>query len=120
MPAPTRCQSTLPKTRAKKTSNSTSIFLLGLVRCIISWVLIAGFYLSLWLYKDKVISPGTKSVFDVITVALSIAFGLNIASSLKEIALNLRWWILGYGRRPAQEVRILYSLLELLVASGLH
>lgn len=86
---------------------------------MISWVLIAGFYLSLWLYKDKVISPGKKSVFDAITVAISIAFGLNIASSLKEVALNLRWWILGSKRRPAQEVRILCSLDELLVAGGL-
>lgn len=38
-------------------------------------------------------------------VALSIAFGLNAASALKAIALDLRWWILSMGKRPAQEVR---------------
>ncbi|KAK3171024.1 hypothetical protein OEA41_003108 [Lepraria neglecta] len=117
LPAPTRHPSTLPKTRAKKTSNSTIILLHGLVRCIVTWVLIAGFYLSLWLYKDRVISPGAKSVFDAINVALSIAFGLNIASSLKEIALDFRWWILGYRRRPSQEVEFILhcdSMTDLL------
>jgi hypothetical protein len=57
-------------------------------------------------------------VFDVINVALSIAFGLNIASSLKEIALDFRWWILSYRRRPTQEVRILCRFLELLIVNG--
>lgn len=76
-----------------------------LVRCGISWCLIAGFYASLWLFKDRVISPRAKSVFDTITVGLSIAFGLNIASSLKGIALDLRWWVLSTRKRPSQEVR---------------
>jgi hypothetical protein len=85
-------------------SNFIQLFLHGLARCIISWILIASFYISLWMYKDRVISPERKSGFDAITVALSIALGLNIASSLKSIALDLRWWILSKRRRPSQEV----------------
>lgn len=81
------------------------ILLPRLVRCWIGWCLIAGFYVSLWSFKDRVISPRTKSVFDTITIGLSIAFGMSIASSLKGVALDLRWWILSTGKRPSQEVR---------------
>ena len=108
LPGPTHPQVTLTKPKPWKTSNLFRILLLGLARCIASWVLIAGFYVSLWLYKDRIISPKAKSMFDTITIALSIAFGLNIASSLKENALDLRWWILSRKRRPAQEVRALF------------
>lgn len=118
LPAPTHPQSMLPQTKAKKLSKSTSLFLHGFVRCIMTWVLTAGFYLSLRLYQDRVISPGAKSMFDAITVVLSIAFGLNIASSLKEIALEFRWWILGHRQRPSQEVRILCRILQQLVVIG--
>ena len=118
LPAPTHPQSTLPQARAKKLSKSTSLFLHGFARCIITWVLVVGFYLSLRLYQDRVISPGAKSMFDAINVVLSIAFGLNIASSLKEIALDFRWWILGHRQRPWQEVRILCRILQRLVVIG--
>lgn len=84
---------------AKRTSNVHRILLHGLARCVISWILMVGFYLSLWLYKDRVISPRTKSTFDAINIGLSIAFGLNIASSLKSVALDVRWWILDLRRK---------------------
>ncbi len=82
----------------------TKLLLSGLPRCLISWLLIGAFYLSLWAYKDRILSPRSKSSFDAITVALSIAFGLNIASALKTVALDLRWWILSIGKRPSKEV----------------
>lgn len=97
-------QSRHRKTRAKKASNVARILYHGLARCTITWILIAAFSLSLWFCKDKVISPRTKSLFDAINVALSILFGLNIASSLKEMALDFRWWFLAGRRRRAEEV----------------
>ncbi|KAI4267746.1 MAG: hypothetical protein L6R35_006827, partial [Caloplaca aegaea] len=83
--------------------NLKKLLLPELVRCLISWFLIGGFYVSSWNYKDHVLSPRTKSHFDAITVALSIALGLNVASALKAIALDLRWWILSIEKRPSQE-----------------
>ena len=50
------------------------------------------------------LSPQSKSLFDAITIALSIGLGLNIASALKANALDLRWWILSFEKRPSQEV----------------
>lgn len=83
------------------------LLLPGLVRCTVSGLLIAGFYISVWNSKDQVVSPKTKAQYDAITVALSIAFGLNIVSSLKAIMLDLRWWILSIERRPLREVRFM-------------
>lgn len=65
---------------------------------------IGGFYASWWSYKDRVLSPREKSKVDALTVALSIALGLNIASALKANALDLRWWILSKRKRSSQEV----------------
>lgn len=92
--------------------NFTKLFLPGLARCLISWFLIGAFYVSLWKYKDRVLSPRAKSQFDSITVALSIAFGLNIASALKAIALDLRWWVLSMRKRSSREVRCIFQLKE--------
>ncbi|KAL8916717.1 MAG: hypothetical protein Q9208_008364 [Pyrenodesmia sp. 3 TL-2023] len=84
--------------------NLKKLLLPGLVRCLISWFLIGAFYISSWKYKDRVLSPRAKSQFDAVTVALSIALGLNVASALKAIALDLRWWILSIEKRPSKEL----------------
>ncbi|KAH6857681.1 hypothetical protein B0T12DRAFT_393900 [Alternaria alternata] len=76
----------------------------GLVSCAISWILIASFYVLVWLHKDRVISPHTKSAFDAAIVGLGIAFGLNVASGLKGIALDFRWWILNSRKRSGHEL----------------
>jgi hypothetical protein len=86
------------------TKNDIKHALPGLVSCAISWLLIASFYTLVWLHKDRVISPHTKSTFDAVVVGLGIAFGLNIASGLKGIALDLRWWILNRRKRLSHEV----------------
>ncbi|CAO2648686.1 Nn.00g079530.m01.CDS01 [Neocucurbitaria sp. VM-36] len=76
----------------------------GLISCAITWLLVASFYILIWLHKDRVISPQTKSNFDAVVVALSMVFGLNIASGLKGIALDLRWWILDARKRSDREL----------------
>jgi len=45
-----------------------------------------------------------KNTFNTLTTAISIALGLNIASSLKSMAIDARWWILSQRRRPVREV----------------
>ena len=92
------------KQKVRLNQSFVKLFLPGLARCLISWLLIGAFYISLWRYKDRILSPRTKSHFDTITVALSIALGLNVASALKTIALDLRWWFLSMGKRPSREV----------------
>ena len=113
-PNPKRLQQKSLRARTKSTSILSRVLLHGLARCAISWIIIAGFYLSLWLFKDRVISPRMKSGFDAINIALSIAFGLNIASSLKAVALDLRWWIVDLRQRSSRQT----SFPE--VSSGVH
>jgi hypothetical protein len=56
-------------------------------------------------YKDRVISRKTKNLFDTFFTGLSIAFGMNVASGLKGIAVDLRWWVLSIKKRSSLEVR---------------
>jgi hypothetical protein len=62
----------------------------------------------MYYYWDKVImDENQKRWFNTWTVALSIAMGLNMASSFKEMALNLRWWLLSCSDRNMNEVLFL-------------
>jgi|HubBroStandDraft_4_1064222.scaffolds.fasta_scaffold464195_1 hypothetical protein len=80
-------------------------------------LLLSGLYvLTMYHYGDKVImDENQKRRFNTWTVALSIAMDLNMASSFKEMALNLRWWLLSYSERNLNEVlfldvKLLWSL----------
>jgi hypothetical protein len=80
-----------PVKKVKRNKSFIKLLLPGMVRWVITLLLMAGFYLAIWSYQERVISPTTKSIFDAIIVGISIAFSLNIGSSLKAIALDLRW-----------------------------
>ncbi len=43
-------------------------------------------------------------MFNFLVTALSLALGLNLASSLKSVAVKSRWWILSWEKRPLHEV----------------
>lgn len=97
-----------PDYQEKKVKHNKSfikLLLPGTVRWVISLLLMVGFYLAIWSYQERVISAATKSIFDAIIVGISIALSLNIASSLKAVALDLRWWVLSIKRRASKEVQ---------------
>lgn len=76
----------------------------GLASWLVTLLLIGGFFTTVSLFQERVMSPQKKSLFDTITTILSLALGLNVASSLRAVSLNLRWWILTIEKRPAREV----------------
>lgn len=80
------------------------LLLPGLASWLVSLLLMGAFFATVSLFQQQVMSPRKKSLFDTITTILSLALGLNIASSLRAIYLNLRWWILTIEKRPAREV----------------
>jgi len=43
-------------------------------------------------------------MFNFLVTALSLALGLNLASSLKSVAVKSRWWILSWEKRPLDDV----------------
>ena len=83
-----------------------SFIVIGLIRCLLSSMLAAGFCIAIGKYQGFVLNPLEKSVFEAIIVALSLALGLNIASALKETAIHMRWWFLSMKKRPFKEVAL--------------
>ena len=75
------------------------------LRFTITAGLCAAYILSiqLWL-KRPVIDQQNKRMFNAITTGISLVLGLNIASSFKDLARNMRWPILSARRRNLKEV----------------
>lgn len=46
----------------------------------------------------------------MLIVGSSLALGLNIASSLKAMAVDFRWWLLSHKKRPLKEVNLILHL----------
>ena len=86
------------------------LLLEGLCRWAITAVLILCLYITLWHYSNKpVMSQAKKLQFNTLVTGLSIGLGLSIADSLKQMALELRWWILSLRKRSLYEVSIFKS-----------
>lgn len=81
----------------------------GLIKWLITAVLLMGFVLTVHFYSGRVLSNDDKSIFESIVVTLSLVVGLNIASALKDIAKHMRWWFLSLKRRDLSEV---YEILS--------
>lgn len=68
-------------------------------------VLVMGTYLVLWRYSREAAMISTKKKeFNTLIIALSIALGLNIASSMKHLVRELRWWVLSWYEWTPKEV----------------
>ena len=81
------------------------LLLHGLVGWSMTALLVLCLYLTLWRYSSKaVMSQNGKLQFNALVTGISIALGLNIASSLREMALETRWWILSRRKRSLHEV----------------
>ncbi|KAK0725847.1 hypothetical protein B0H67DRAFT_571715 [Lasiosphaeris hirsuta] len=84
----------------------------GVVRWLTGALFSALYYIAIWLYSGRTLSMDQKSTFDALVVAISIALGLNLAGSLKETAIHMRWWFLGKGYTIVDEIE-LHSLMSL-------
>ena len=81
------------------------LFVHGLLRFLITVVLIIILYQIIWSYSQyPMLDSSQKRVFNFLVTALSLALGLNLASSLKSVAVKARWWILSWKKRPLHEV----------------
>ncbi|MCJ1404823.1 hypothetical protein MMC11_008049 [Xylographa trunciseda] len=80
----------------------------GFLRFLVTGVLVGGLYTTLWLFESKsVMNELQKKLFNTIVTALSIALGINIASSFKNVAIDTRWFFLSRKRRPLKEASAL-------------
>ncbi|MCJ1479828.1 hypothetical protein MMC13_008514 [Lambiella insularis] len=96
------------------------LLLWGLARFIITGVLVGGLYVTLWTFEAKsVLSEVQKKIFNTIITALSLALGINIASSFKNVAIDTRWWFLSRKRRPLKEIDMILNNNSLTTLSEL-
>ncbi|KAK5989657.1 hypothetical protein PT974_07912 [Cladobotryum mycophilum] len=87
------------------------LFLAIAVRWLMTLALAAATYGVLYHYSSKLaMKSHKKRQFNTLIIALSIALGLNIASSLKHMVRELRWWVLSlYEWTPREADLILQS-----------
>ncbi|KAH8746190.1 hypothetical protein BGZ57DRAFT_777929, partial [Hyaloscypha finlandica] len=77
----------------------------GSLRFFITITLTAGLLQTLFHYaKRPVLRESQKKMFNTLVTSLSMSLGIAIASSFKEVAINIRWWVLSRKKRPLSEV----------------
>jgi hypothetical protein len=89
----------------KRWNQFKRLFLACVLRWAVTAVLVVGAYLVLWQYslKEAMVSKKKKE-FNTLIIAISIALGLNIASSMKHMVRELRWWMLSWYEWTPKEV----------------
>jgi hypothetical protein len=75
------------------------------LRFFITITLTAGLLQTLFHYAKKpVLRESQKKMFNTLVTSLSMNLGIAIASSFKEVAISIRWWVLSRKKRPLSEV----------------
>lgn len=89
----------------KRKNQFKRLILACLVRWVMTVLLVVGAYLVLWRYSAKeAMLSNKKKEFNTLIIAISIALGLNIASSMKHMVRELRWWVLSWYEWTPREV----------------
>lgn len=81
------------------------LLLVSFSRWLLTAALLISIYVVLEVYSSKeAMTQRKKHEFNALIVALPIALSLNIASALKAMAAELRWWVLSLRNWNATEV----------------
>jgi hypothetical protein len=87
-----------------------------LLRGFIKWFITAALMAimgSIMYYYSTHVRPMTdqdKQTYNFLIVGLSLALGMNLASSLKQMAVDVRWWVLSLTKRNLREVDLILHL----------
>jgi hypothetical protein len=84
----------------------------GFIKWFITLALMA-IIASIMYYYSTHVRPMTekdKQTYNFLVVGLSLALGMNLASSLKQMAVDVRWWILSLTKRSLREVDLILHL----------
>lgn len=81
------------------------LILSGSIRFIFTVALILGLYGTFKIYQNHgIMGEDGKTVYNTLVTGLSMTLGINIASSFKAIALDVRWYIISRKKRSIEEV----------------
>jgi hypothetical protein len=88
------------------------LLLKGFLKWIITVSLSAAMGGIMYYYSTYVMpmSESDKQKYNFLVIGLSLALGINLASSLKAMATDIRWWILSLKRRKLREVDLILHL----------
>src|SRR5271156_3272099 len=84
----------------------------GFIKWFISLALMAALGSIMYYYSTQVrpMTDNDKQKYNFLVVGLSLALGMNLASSLKQMAVDIRWWVLSLGKRNLREVDLILHL----------
>ena len=82
-----------------------SLLIEGFKRCMITLVLESFLFGTIYGFsKYDVMTAAELAWYNSLVTGLSMALGISIGSSFKDIAINLRWWFLSRERRSLRDV----------------
>ncbi|KAI5853746.1 hypothetical protein BZA05DRAFT_394569, partial [Tricharina praecox] len=86
-----------------------------LLRWLASFILAAAMVVAFYQYeKIKILSKSKKRWFNAVTTGLYLTLGLNLAASLKGMAIIVRWKLLARKAHQLEEVDFLLGLSSLI------
>ncbi|RKF64511.1 hypothetical protein OnM2_018046 [Erysiphe neolycopersici] len=92
-----------------------NVFLVCFGKYLITLFLCAGYITVIMIWQNKsATSFFGKRVFNSITTGISIALGLNLSGTFREIALTMRWSLLGLVKQNLEEVDLMLQANNLI------
>jgi hypothetical protein len=84
----------------------------GFIKWFITVALLAimGSVMYYYAYRVRPMTDSDKQTYNFLILGLSLALGMNLASSLKQMAVDVRWWILSLANRNLREVDLILHL----------
>lgn len=84
----------------------------GFIKWFITLALMAIIGSIMYYYSTHVrpMTEKDKQKYNFLVVGLSLALGMNLASSLKQMAVDVRWWVLSLTKRSLREVDLILHL----------
>lgn len=88
------------------------LLLKGFIKWFISLALMATIGSIMYYYSTNVrpMTEKDKQKYNFLVVGFSLALGINLASSLKQMAVDVRWWVLSLIKRNLREVDLILHL----------
>lgn len=91
------------------------LFFRGFLRWLVTAALIGAIFAVLKTYSSaEILDEKQKKTFNALITLFSITLGINLASSLRVLAQNLRWYLVSRGPRPLREFDLILGCESLV------
>jgi hypothetical protein len=106
-------------TQFQRRRQFVKLFAVGFTRFLTTAALIAGLDGTIQMYKGRsIIGEQGRRMFNTLVTGLSMALGITVASSFKNVALDIRLWILSRKKRSIEEASSLVKRTRELITKS--